>query len=80
MIKKRFKIKDLGKAKRLLGMEVVQSLNEVQLNQAQYIEDTILKYGFHKQIPLATPMKPNSQLTQATDEEIKQFKDLGMSY
>ena len=29
MIKKNFKIKDLGEAKHLLGMEVIQSLNEV---------------------------------------------------
>jgi hypothetical protein len=29
MIKRRFKIKDLGEAKHLLGMEVIQSLNEV---------------------------------------------------
>ena len=28
-IKKHFKIKDLGEAKHLLGMEVIQSLNEV---------------------------------------------------
>jgi hypothetical protein len=33
-----------------------------------------------KLIPLATPMKPNYQLIQATNEEIIEFKNLGESY
>jgi hypothetical protein len=60
MIKRRFKIKDLGEAKHLLGMEVIQSAEEVRLHQTQYILDTIKKYHCSDLIPLATPMKPNS--------------------
>jgi hypothetical protein len=80
LIKKRFKIKDLGVAKHLLGMEVVQSESEICLHQTQYIEDTIEKYGCEDLTPLATPMKPNSQLVLETEDQIHQYEEKNMSY
>ena len=43
MISKQFKIKDLGSAKHLLGMQVYQFDYSFTLNQTQYIKETLIK-------------------------------------
>jgi hypothetical protein len=80
LIKLCFKIKDLGEAKHLLGMEVVQSPDIIRLHQTKYIEETMEKYNFTNQIPLATPMKPHYQLLEASQDEINEFLRLYVSY
>jgi hypothetical protein len=80
LISKQFKIKDLGETKHLLGMKVDQSRTEICLNQTHYIEEKIIKYGCSDSIPLATPMKPNSQLVKASKNEIEELNNLQYHY
>jgi hypothetical protein len=80
LIKTRFKIKDLGVSKHLLGMEVVQSSSDICLHQTQYIQDTFEKYNCTNLTPLATPLKPNDHLIEASQAQIDKFLKLGVSY
>ena len=80
LIKLPFKIKELGEAKHLLGMEVVQSLDIIRLHQTKYTAETMEEYSCTNQIPLATPMKPNHQLLETSQDEINEFLKLDVSY
>jgi len=80
MISKRFKIKDLGETKHLLGMKIYQSPSEIRLCQTHYIEETIIKYGCQDLTPLATPMKPGSHLVKASKTEIEELSKLRANY
>jgi hypothetical protein len=80
MISKRFKIKELGVAKHLLGMQVLQFESSVTLTQTQYIEETLLKYKCQDLFPLATPMNPGSHLVKASKKEAEQYSALGVHY
>ena len=61
-------------------MEFVQLEGTICLHQTQYIHDTIEKYNCSNLIPLATPLKPNNHLIEASREEIDQFLKLNVSY
>ncbi|KAI7958937.1 hypothetical protein MJO28_002728 [Puccinia striiformis f. sp. tritici] len=80
LIKKRFKIKDLGSAKHLLGMKVVQSSEGVHFTQTHYIEETLLKYKCQDLIPLATPMKPGVHLVKASRVEREELEKSNYHY
>jgi hypothetical protein len=80
LINKQFQIKDLCETKHLLGMKFDQSPTEICLNQTHYIEETIIKYGCLDSIPLATPMKPTSQLVKALKNEIEELNNLQHHY
>jgi hypothetical protein len=80
LISKRFKIKDLGSAKNLLGMQVSQLATEVHLTQTHYIEETLSKYQCQDLFPLATPFDPKTNLVKASRDEIDQFLSLKVNY
>jgi hypothetical protein len=80
MISKRFKIKELGSAKHLLGMKVTQLESCVLLTQTQYIEDTLVKYGCQDHFLLATPMFPGLHLVKASSNEIEEYLALNVYY
>jgi hypothetical protein len=80
LIRKRFKIKDLGSAKHLLGMKVTQSNSSIHLTQTHYIESTLLKFNFQNEVPLATTMKPNVHLVKASKQEIIDLENLHVNY
>jgi hypothetical protein len=80
MISQRFKIKQLGSAKHLLGMKVTQLDSCVLLTQSQYIKETLAKYGCQDLYSLATPMNPGSHLVKAASEEADQYQALNVHY
>jgi hypothetical protein len=59
---------------------VVQSLDSIRLHQTKYIKEKLEKYNCADQMPLATPMKPNHQLLEASQDEINVFLKLNVSY
>ena len=53
-----FDMKDLGKAQRILGMEISRDRKrkELRLTQALYIEKVLALFGMEKAKPVGTPL------------------------
>ncbi|KAM2659837.1 hypothetical protein EV2_022338 [Malus domestica] len=82
-MKNEFEMKDLGKAKKILSMEITRDREKglVSLNQRQYLEKLIRKFGVHDSTkPVSTPLTPHFKLSSPqcpkTDKEKLQMKNI----
>ncbi|KAM2509975.1 hypothetical protein PS1_034510 [Malus domestica] len=82
-MKNEFEMKDLGEAKKILGMEITRDRAKgfVSLNQRQYLEKLIRKFGVHDSTkPVSTPLAPHFKLSSLqcpkTDKENLQMKNI----
>ncbi|KAL2326857.1 hypothetical protein Fmac_020284 [Flemingia macrophylla] len=71
-----FEMKDLGEAKKILGMEISRDRqrNKLCLTQKQYLKKVVQCFGMnentkHVSTPLASHLKLSSQLSPKIDEE-----------
>jgi len=71
-----FEMKDLGKAKKILGMEICRdrARGKVSLSQKQYLKKVLQQFGMTEQTkpvstPLASHFKLSAQLSPSTDAE-----------
>ena len=55
-LKNEFEIKDLGKTKFFLGMQIEHLPNEILVHQSMYIEKVLKQFYMDKVHPLSTPM------------------------
>lgn len=62
----KLKIKDLGRLKYFLGLEVARSSNGIHVCQKQYVVDMLMAWGFADCKPMRTPMTENLQLSETT--------------
>ncbi|GJQ96677.1 ribonuclease H-like domain-containing protein [Tanacetum coccineum] len=62
-LKSKFNTKDLENLKYFLGIEVLNSGNDICLSQIKYCLELLRKYGLQGCKPLSTPMEPNSMLS-----------------
>lgn len=77
-LKGKFKIKDLGKLKYFLGIEVVDCENGICLNQRKYVLDLLSEYGMLACKPSKTPLMAKlciSNLASATDPALVNIVD-----
>ncbi|KAK9044876.1 hypothetical protein V6N11_058767 [Hibiscus sabdariffa] len=58
-LNKEFEIKDLGKLRYFLGMEVARSKDKLVINQRKYVLDLLKETGFLGCKPVDTPMEAN---------------------
>ena len=76
-LKKRFKLRNLGKTSFLLGVKVERdrTTRTLQLSQTQYILDMLDRYGFADCSPVTTPMEPGLHLSKdmspSTPDEVE---------
>ncbi|KAM1059151.1 hypothetical protein ACFX2B_023715 [Malus domestica] len=82
-MKNEFAMNDLGEAKKILGMEITRDREKglVSLNQRQYLEKLIRKFGVHDSTkpvitPLASHFKLSSLQCPKTDKEKLQMKNI----
>ncbi|KAG9453307.1 hypothetical protein H6P81_006211 [Aristolochia fimbriata] len=75
-LNKEFEMKDLGKAKKILGMEISRNRErgKLWLSQKQYLQKVLQRFGIHDNTkPVSTPLAPHLKLVasylQQTDEE-----------
>ncbi|GJS53773.1 ribonuclease H-like domain-containing protein [Tanacetum coccineum] len=62
-LKTKFMIKDLGKLKYFLGIEVLEIPNGICLSQRKYCLELIDEFGLHASKPSYIPMQPNVSLS-----------------
>ena len=81
-----FEMKDLGEAKKILGMEITRDRKKglVCLSQKQYVERLLHKFGIRDETkpvstPLASHFKMSTQLCPKSDEERTKMKDIPYS-
>ena len=81
MIKKDFKIKDLGKAQHVLGMKITHNKNgSIRIDQEHYVKALLEKYNMSDAKIFGTPMQSNIKLGKSTDDEIIGFKNTGEEF
>ena len=66
-LEKRFKLRNLGPTRFLLGIEIIRDRanRTLQLWQRQYIVDILEHFGMADSNPVSTPMDPGLTLTAA---------------
>ena len=66
---KEFAIKDLGKLKYFLGIEVARSKQGIFISQHKYVVDLPRETGMMASKPVATPIEQNHRLSEALGEK-----------
>ena len=66
---KEFEIKDLGKLKYFLGIEVARSKQGIFISQQKYVIDLLRKTCMMACKPIATPIEQNQRLSEALGEK-----------
>ena len=66
---KEFEIKDLGKLKYFLGIEMAQSKQGIFISQQKYVIDLLRETGMMASKPIATPIEQNHILSEALREK-----------
>ncbi|WJX48823.1 hypothetical protein P8452_35337 [Trifolium repens] len=80
-----FAMKDLGEARKILGIEIVRDRNEkkLYLSQEKYVEKVLRRFSMDKakavSIPLASHFKLSHKLCPSTDEEKLSMKSIPYS-
>ena len=69
---KRFAMKDLGKAKFCLGIQIIRKRKEgrMLLLQKSYLENLLAKFGMHDSKPISTPQDLGMKLNKKEGEPI----------
>ncbi len=63
VLKQKFKMKDLGKLRYFLGIEVIQSPKGIWLLQRQYALNKLSEYGMTSCKPISIPLEQNVKLS-----------------
>ena len=67
---KEFEIKELGKLKYFLGIEIAYSTQGIIMSQQKYVTDLLVKTGKIGCKPVSTPMNLNHKLGEAKEEQV----------
>ena len=68
-LKKEFEVKDLGKTKLCLGLQLEHKANGIIVHQSSYIERLLKRFNMDKAHPLSTPM-----VVRSLDPQNDQFR------
>uniref|UniRef100_A0A803PW15 Reverse transcriptase Ty1/copia-type domain-containing protein n=1 Tax=Cannabis sativa TaxID=3483 RepID=A0A803PW15_CANSA len=65
-----FDMKDLSKAKKILGIEIDQSQRGmIKLSQTEYLKKTLEKFGMDNSKAVSTPLVPHVKLSQSQNPQ-----------
>ena len=70
-LKRKFQIKDLGKLRYFLGIEVARGIKGLILSQRKYVHDLLSEIDMLGSKPCDTPMDSNLKLDSSGSEEFK---------
>ncbi|KAF2348136.1 Reverse transcriptase RNA-dependent DNA polymerase [Trinorchestia longiramus] len=75
----KYKMKELGQLSNFLGVSVMQTKNEVFLEQSAYTKALLSRFGMDNANSIATPVDVNADLVTTSDEVEECDKDLYQS-
>ena len=61
-LKTKFKLKDLGRPEKYLGINIVYDTSSIKLNQTSYIKDVLHEFGLSDCNGVNTPLDPNLRI------------------
>ena len=63
-LSKEFEMKNLGRARKILGMEIMRDKNKGRLcfTQRQYLEKVVARFGMENLKPVSIPLTPHFKL------------------
>lgn len=78
LIRKSFKIKDLGLARECLGMRIERDSEtpEIRLSQKTYIQKILEKYGMQDCKPVGTPVETNLRLDRGLINDNPRYQEI----
>ena len=85
-LSKTFDMKDLGNAKRILGMEILRDrkADKLWLSQERYIERMLERFNMKNSKPISTPLvshfKPSKRLCPSTEKEKGEMSVISYSF
>jgi hypothetical protein len=82
VLAQKFEIKDLGKLRYLLGIEVARSEKGIFISQRKYILDLLKEIGMTGCKPAESPIESNHKLQVGVGESVdkKRYQGLGDSF
>lgn len=72
----KFKLKDLGPARHVLGMRLRRENGVIFLDQEQYILNVLNEFGLSDCKPAATPMEVGLQLEKGLESDMRPYQNL----
>jgi hypothetical protein len=85
LLSSEFDMKDLGVAKKILGMEITRDRNSglLFLSQQSYIKKVLQRFNMHDAKPVSTPIAPHFKLSAtqcaSTDEDVEYMSRVAYS-
>ncbi|KAM6600577.1 hypothetical protein CsatA_020186 [Cannabis sativa] len=82
MLSGKFEMKDLGHARKILGMEILRDrkAKTLKLSQSEYIHKVLSNFGFSDAKPVSTPIaqhfKLSSNLSPLNEQEAKEMENI----
>jgi hypothetical protein len=64
-----FEMKDLGKAKSIIGMRISYAPDAILLDQSIYIDEILKRFGMEEARPVATPTESNPKSAENLDDD-----------
>jgi hypothetical protein len=70
-----FDIKDLGEARKCLGIQIIKDKDsgDIRLSQETYVKKVLAKYGMQDCKPVSTPVETNVHLKPGVGQDIKKL-------
>ena len=68
-LERSFHMKDLGAAKSCIGIRITQGGESISLNQEEYINEILVKFGMDGCTPTRTPVDISSKLSTRHEDE-----------
>ena len=73
-IASQFDIKDMGKAKVILGVKITRMGDSIMLSQEHYVEKILKRFGHFDAKPMSTPYDANTHLMKNQGDPMGQAK------
>jgi hypothetical protein len=75
-LSEKYKITDLGPARRFLGIDIHRDDDGISLSQEAFINTILKRFGVENTHGASTPMDPNVKLDLAEDRGEKELEDI----
>ena len=68
-LKSKFEVNMIGNPSMILGIKLIQKLNQITLSQTHFINLLLNKFGLEEANPVTTPLDPNVNLDNDESED-----------